>query len=130
MVALMNILIETIDHDKQRYPTVGDWQIDAEKDTILIRVSKIGNWRYELLVGIHELVEVLLCLDRGITDEQVTAFDVEYEKKRSKDSHDEPGDDPHAPYRAEHFFATNLERLLSAELSVNWLDYEKAIDDL
>jgi hypothetical protein len=42
----------------------------------------------------------------------------------------EPGDHEHAPYRREHFFATNLERLLSAELGVDWFEYDRDVDAL
>jgi hypothetical protein len=126
----MNILIESVDHDKQRYPTVGDWEIDSEKNTIHIKVSRTGNWRYELLIGVHELLEVVLCLDRGITGAIVDKFDTEYERRRKDGDDSEPGDDPHAPYRREHFFATTVERLLAAELGVTWHDYENALNKL
>jgi hypothetical protein len=33
----MRIVIETIDHSKQRYPTVGDWQV--KPDGLHITVS-------------------------------------------------------------------------------------------
>jgi hypothetical protein len=126
----MRISIETIDHSKQRYPTVGDWIIHLKKDEITIRVSKMGNWRYELLVGIHELVEVLLCLDRGIPQSLVDDFDKQFEERRIDGNTDEPGDDPHAPYRREHFFATSIERLLSAELGVDWKTYDDVVSSL
>ena len=41
-----------------------------------------------------------------------------------------PGDHPKAPYRAEHFFATNLERLFSSELGVDWFEYDRDVDAL
>jgi hypothetical protein len=42
----------------------------------------------------------------------------------------EPGDAPDSPYRREHFFATSLERLLAAELGVDWAVYEAHVDSL
>jgi hypothetical protein len=36
----LHIVIETIDHSKQRYPTVGDWQID-KAGNLQITVSRI-----------------------------------------------------------------------------------------
>jgi hypothetical protein len=42
----------------------------------------------------------------------------------------EPGDDRHCPIRKEHFFATSLERLLCAELDIDWFEYEKQIEGL
>lgn len=95
-----------------------------------IRVSDMGNEDYESLVALHELVEVLLCQKRGITTEEVDAFDKAFEAARPDGNNDEPGDDPKAPYKKEHFFATNIEKLMSAELGVDWTAYEAAINRL
>ena len=121
----MKIIIETIPHKKQRYPTVGDWY--TRKGVLHIRVSKMKDWRHELLVALHELVEVNLCKQRGISEKIVDAFDIAFEKARKPGNDDEPGDDPKAPYRKEHFFATNIEALMSAELGVDWAKYEKEV---
>lgn len=125
----MNINIQTIPHDQHRYPTCGDWWFDAD-GTLQIRVSDIGNPDYEALIVLHEFVEVLLCKKRGITTEQVDAFDKAFEASRAEGNDDEPGDDPKAPYKKEHFFATNIEALMSAELGVDWKTYEDAINQL
>lgn len=133
---VMKIMIETIPHDNQRYETVGDWVFlappyVAEGDLgISITVSELGDWRYNALIAVHELVEVLLCKQRGITQEAVDAFDKNFELNRPEGNEDEPGDAPDAPYRKEHFFATNIEALLSAELGVNWQEYEAKVNSL
>lgn len=124
----MKIIIETIPHKRQRYPTVGDWY--TKKGTLHIRVSKMSDWRYELLVALHELVEVQLCKNRGVTQKAVDAFDIAFEKRRKSGNEDEPGDDPKAPYRKEHFFATSVERLMAAELGVDWGKYDEEIISL
>lgn len=124
----MRIIIETIPHKRQRYETCGDWYF--RKGVLHIKVSKMSDWRREMLVAVHELVEVLLCKDRGITTAEVDAFDKAFEKARAPGNEDEPGDDPKALYRKEHFFATNIERLLSAELRVDWAKYDKEINGL
>lgn len=93
----------------------------------------MGNQDYEALVALHELVEVLLCKKRGITTEQVDVFDKQFEADRAHGMHgpdDEPGDDPAAPYKREHFFATNIEALMSSELGVDWSEYEEKINEL
>ncbi len=120
--------IRVIPHSEQRYPTVGDYY--DKKKTLHVRVSRMSDWRYELLVSIHEQIEVALCKHRGITTAEVDAFDKAFEKNRKPGNEDEPGDDPKAPYRREHFFATNIEALLSAELGVDWAKYEKEINAL
>lgn len=125
----MDITLKTIPRERQRYETIGDWRID-EKGGIEILVSDMGNEKYAALVALHELCEVLLCIDRGITDESVTAFDEAYEARRPEGDESEPGDSPAAPYVAEHCAATGIERLMASLLNVKWADYEKAINSL
>jgi hypothetical protein len=78
----MRIVIETIDHSKQRYPTVGDWQ--ARTDGLHITVSKMSDPRYEFLVGMHEAIEAVLCQHAGISPAAVDRFDKAYEARRKK----------------------------------------------
>ncbi len=125
----MRIVIETIPHEQQRYQTVGDWVFDDEGN-LTIRVSKLSNWRREALIAVHELVEVLLCKHDGVTQESVDIFDKQFEATRAPDNFDEPGDDPSAPYVKQHCVATGIERLLAAQLGVNWKEYEKELDRL
>lgn len=125
---MLNIRIETIPHEKQQYETVGNWFWDV--DTLVIHISNMKNWKYELLVAIHEITETALCRDRNISEDSVTDFDLEFEARRQEGNTDEPGDDPNSPYRKEHLFATNIERLLAAELKVEWDKYEKTINSL
>ncbi len=132
---MLKINIETIPHNEQRYPTVGDWWfrdgIDDGK-ILEIRVSEMNNWKYEFLVAMHEAIETMLCLDRGISEESVSDFDIQFEKEREQGQHgdEEPGDDPKAPYQKEHFFATNLERQMALELGVDWNTYDNVVVDL
>lgn len=130
----MRIEIETIPHDEQKYPTVGDWWFtdnnDFEGESLQIRVSDMDNWKYELLVAFHELAEVMLCKDRGISAKKVDDFDKKFEKARKKGNTDEPGFDSKAPYRKEHTFATGVEMLLAEQLNVDWKKYDKVINEL
>src|SRR5438874_9307603 len=111
----MKIHIETIPHDQQRYPTVGDyWE---ENGVEQVRVSQMRDWRYEVLVAVHELIEMAITKHRGIEEAAISEFDINFEKTREQGLvTGEPGDHVKAPYRKEHFFATNLERLFAAEL--------------
>ena len=121
-----NIRIEVISHRQQRYETVGDWFFDAGGG-LIIRVSDMGNWKYNVLVAMHELVEVLCCREDGVTQGQVDRFDINYERKRKANDDSEPGDDPKAPYRKQHCLATGVERILAAVLGVSWSDYDNAV---
>lgn len=49
---------------------------------------------------------------------------------RARQGSREPGDDARAPYQREQFFATNLERLLAAELGVEWFAYDRLVEGL
>ena len=126
---MRKVIIETIPHNKQRYKTCGDWFENGD-NTLRIKVSSLFNYRYEYLIAIHELIEALLCHERGIAEGDVTKFDEQFEEFRPPLNTDEPGDHPLAPYKREHFFATSIERLVASELGVDWIKYEEAINKL
>jgi hypothetical protein len=120
----MKITIEIIPHDQQRPEagsTVGDWQFDGAGN-LAIRVSDLGDPDYEFLIGLHELVEAWLCRKHGVRQEDVDAFD------RQAGIWVEPGDQPSAPYYAEHQVATTIERMMSHALGVVWHEYEQAVE--
>jgi len=125
---MLDIEIGTIPHATQRYPTVGDYFKDEEID--VVHISDMGNRKYEFLVAVHELVEMFLCQERGIAEEDITAFDIEYEAKRPEGDFSEPGNDPTAPYYKEHQFATYVEKQLADQLGVDWEEYDKAVCSL
>ena len=121
---IKKVTIEVIDHKQQRLGDFGDWQFDDDSQTLNIRVSALSNWKYNMLVAIHEFVEATLCLERGISEEDVDRFDT------SHPDSEEPGNLSDAPYYEEHFAATNIERILSMDLGVLWPDYLKAFAGL
>jgi hypothetical protein len=132
----MKILIETIPHSEQRYPTCGDWTflqppfVAPGELGISIKVSELGDWRMEACVAIHEAVEVLMCKQNGVSQEAVDEFDMAYEKARKEGDESEPGDDAKAPYYKQHQIATGVERILAAELGLDWNTYENKIGSL
>ena len=128
MALRMNI--ETVPHEAQRYPTVGDYWLD-ENGVEQIRVSEMIDWRYEVLVAVHEIVEMALTRQRGIEEQHISEFDIRFEQDKAKGLvSGEAGDNANAPYRKEHFFATSLERLFAAELGVDWSEYDRYVDAL
>jgi hypothetical protein len=118
----MNVNIKVIPHRRQRYDTCGDWFY--KNDTLFIRVSALGDWRMEMAVAVHELVECLICRFKGISQEVVDAFDQAY------DGDGEPGDSYSAPYHHQHCIATGIERIVIAALGVSWKMYEARINAL
>lgn len=136
----MKILIESIPHESQRYPTSGDWFWEESymvmllkegkpeylwvDKTLHIRVSKMESARSEQLVAIHELVEALLCFWSGVKESDVDEWDKGFEGSG------EPGDHPQAPYHSQHTFATAIERLLAQAFSLNWAVHEATVESL
>lgn len=121
----MKVVLESVGHHTHPYPTIGYWEGDVVNH-LNVRVSLLPDPRYEILVAVHELLEGILCQYRGITTAEVDAFDTAYEME-GHPVESEPGDDVRAPYRAEHNFATFVERMLANELDVEWEAYEAAL---
>lgn len=121
------ITIKVIPHLQQRYDTCGDWYFDDYgNEGWVIQVSDLGDPRYSFLVAIHELIEMALCSEKGITPDAVDRFDMDY----SGEFYADPGVDPKAPYHREHMAATIIERDLARKLHVSWDKYELAINTL
>jgi hypothetical protein len=123
----MKIMIETIPHESQRYPTCGDWLFDTEGN-LNIYVSEMGCEESEVAVGVHEMREALSCRRDGIKEEDVSAFDIQFEKERAVGKHSveaEPGNDERAPYYKQHQTATFAERAFLDHIT--WEEHESNI---
>lgn len=119
----MKIIIDVVPFHLMRYATAGDWITDGEGGMI-IQVADLGDWRMNLLVALHELVEASLCDVRGIAEPDVRAFD------EAHPDADDPGSLDDAPYHKEHVFAEAVEKWVSTELGVDWNDYEARVKAL
>lgn len=122
---MLNIEIKTIKQSEHRYETLGDYWDDPNGKTN-IRVTALKSQDSEFLVALHELIEQYLLKKRGISELDVQAFDIAFEKERAEGKHNEyaePGDDPRAPYRTEHFIAEAIERITAAFIGVDWLKH-------
>jgi hypothetical protein len=137
---MLDIIIQTVKHEDQKYNTIGNYEsgvpgmekkVELTPGSVIITVSDMGDWRKELAVAIHELIEVsLACWIGGITDEQIVEFDKKYEElaKQGLISDDsEPGDNPDAPYYVYHKIATVIEYGLLVSLGVSEAEYEEAM---
>ena len=120
---LPRISIATLPHKSQNYDTAGDYMEVHGSNAWVMRVSELPDWRYEALITVHELVEMLLTKHRGIGWEKITAFDL-------ASGHPDPGSLEDAPYHKEHMFAEKIEKMLAKELGVKWKDYNEALDAL
>jgi hypothetical protein len=73
------------------------------------------------------MIEAYLAIHADVSPEAVDKFDKAYEAKRKPGDDSEPGDDPRAPYYRQHQIATGIERLLAAELGVDWEVYDREV---
>ena len=128
----MRILVETISHESQRYKTVGDWRFEG--DNLEIKVSNLGNIYYEWFIAEHEINEALMCKKDGITEKQVSDYDIAFEQLRKEYPEiigdQEPGDMVSAPYNSQHKRATQIEYSSVSLHGENWAEYEKAVNKL
>jgi hypothetical protein len=104
------IRVDSVHSEQMRYATEGDWRTGNG----VIQVEVVSNMprREQILIAIHELVEAFLCTERGITQEAVDTFDMQFTGEG------EPGDSPDAPYRREHRFAALVDHLIAHELGM------------
>ncbi len=117
------IIIEFVAAKDMRYRTLGDYFLNSDGDTV-IQVSDehytgngIASEEERFLIALHELVEMRLCLSRGISFETVDEFDLR--KSEYAQLYDlELGDMEGCPYGKEHRFAMLIEQLMAHELGI------------
>jgi hypothetical protein len=125
---MKKIVIDTIPNNTQRYPTLGDYY--EESGELKLKISDCSNPCYEFAIAIHELIEQKLCELAGIKEEDITKFDMMFEEECKQGLHpndDEPGEDPRAPYKKQHFIATIIEMMVIKEMGIDW---EKYLEDI
>jgi hypothetical protein len=120
----MKIIIEAIPHEEQRLGQPGDWYYDPD-GTLRIRVTDLGDWRYNFLLARHELDEAMLCKLAGISVEEVDSFDSRPESE-AQDDPDSFSGYPGASYQNQHNDALAAEWVMSRLLEVDWQKYGKS----
>jgi len=117
----MKIIIETKPLETMRYDTWGDWYYDDVGNLHIDVANNIGQLpteNHQLLVALHEFVEVWLCKEDGVTQEQVDEFDMETYPTLLLPDDLEPGDHELAPYRSQHRKAAIIEHLMANFLNM------------
>lgn len=131
MIQINSIRYEVKKPSEMRYVTVGDWFENPKgSGNWIIQVADLGDWRYNLLVAMHEMFEAAIVCYQGIDEQAIADFDMQYERERANGLHsesDEPGFDSKSPYRIAHTFATSMEMALAANLDVDWNLYDNAV---
>ena len=127
----MNIDIQFIPHEEQRFTTIGHWYVID--DTVHIEISREIEWKYKFAVLFHELIEVGMCLAAGITTEECDKFDALFEFEYSMGlwpKSVEAGFDKRCPYRKGHIWGSRFERVVIFLLGASWRDYNAACLEL
>ena len=130
MTGNKRIIIDFVESQEQRYPTCGDYF--EHEDHYHFKITKQNDPRKNLLILFHEMIEYTLCTDRDITEQEITDFDIAWNKKAeevddwvSAGIADEPGNQPGCPYYNEHRIAENFERQLAEYLGIDWFEYDR-----
>lgn len=128
----LRINLQVIPHREQRYETVGDWWWD-EEGVLQIRSSKMDNPRFEQLVLLRELVEVLLAdwtrpreTSRDYLLNRTEDHDKSFELARV-DEFSESGYEPKSPVYREHMIASAFEHIAALLMRVNYNEYTRAV---
>jgi hypothetical protein len=124
--------IEVIPHKEQRAGMTGEWWTD-ENGVVQIRVSRMGDIRYEAMHVAHEVKEWALSVNDPVAmDDKITdAYDDAFLEKRAASldipGYGEPGFGAGCPYGLGHHVGTADEMIMCAFYGVNWNDYEKRV---
>jgi hypothetical protein len=114
------IIIESKPFAQMRYPTTGDWY--EKNNNIHVDTILTDDWRVNISIAIHNIIEKFLCDAVNIKGEDVDAY--------SKAHHleDDPGLNPDAPHHDQHMLADKIERIIHTELGLSRKKYEYKIN--
>lgn len=108
--------------------TGADWWWDEAGDLQVRVATELEDWRERMALAMHEAAEALMCKHNGVTVSQVDVFDAKFKGDNEIDVN--AGDEPDAPYRLEHTYATAIERILTGVLGVDWKSYDTRLGKL
>lgn len=125
-----DIIVKTVPNEEIKLRkgfTGADWWWEGE--TLQVRVAaELTDWRERAALIVHEVAEAIMCKHNGVTVAQVDEFDSKFKGDNEIDIN--VGDEPDAPYRLEHTYATAIERVLTGVLGVDWKGYDERLGKL
>ncbi len=129
----MRIKFERVTHYPSGYTTIGYWFWDEARNrgTLTIQVMKMDDWRHEVAVWGHEILEALYCWIMGIPTEDCDAFDDRYEQGYRRGTIPltyEPGDDRRCPYFWGHWLGKCWEHVWVRASFCSWRKYLQECD--
>jgi len=108
--------------------TGADWWFDDDGNLEVRVADEVGTWQEQTALGFHEGFEAALCKHLGITQKQVDDFDKKYQSEHAVDLNS--GDEPDAPYKVPHTFATAVERVFTGACGIDWKPYDERLAKL
>jgi hypothetical protein len=125
------IEINFIPHKEHKFTTIGHWAV--ENEILKIWISEEICWQNKAAVLFHELIEVFICISKGITTAECDEFDELFEKEYENgiwSKSIEAGFDKRCPYRIGHIWGSRFERIVIFLLGASWKDCNKECDEL
>jgi len=120
---MKRIVVDFIPQHKHKYKTVGNY--GETKEEIWFEITDFPNKpAYSIAILLHEIWEFYRNRQEGISIEDVDAFDLSHPEL------DDPGLSSNAPYHKTHMEADVIERAFIIFSKEDWVEYEKAINDL
>jgi hypothetical protein len=128
------IRFKVIPYEAMRYEDAADWYYCPACGCLTIVAADTGEWRYNLLLLVHETVEALLCRWHGVRQKDADNWDTMVWPNMHPAVQDfyggYAGDHPYCPYHQEHKWATRVERCLAVLLLVRWARYGARLDEV
>lgn len=124
--------IRVVPIKEMHFPISAQWFFEGDK--VVIQIVRLGDLDMERILILHEISEVLYGAHLPNMDDETTdRIDNEwlelYNAGKLPDC-DEPGFYYKSPYKIPHTYATGNEMTLCAFYGVDWLEYNKRMEDV
>jgi len=131
----IKINVQVIPHSEQGPSKIcAQWNWD-KNGVAQVFISRLGNLDMERVITAHEIMEILSSAHfPGMDDANTDKIDAEFLEKRNSGAllpdEIEPGFWYKSPYRWPHTLSTGIELILAAWLKVDWLEYQRRLDEV
>jgi hypothetical protein len=119
----MKIEVKSIDPAALRYNTCGDWRFLPDGRLQVFVPEYGGRDDSAFLVALHEMVEAWACKIVGISDEEVSAWNINNPDLK------ESGNSEDAPHRRQHGIATRVEIEVCKHLGIDWQRHQQWVEN-
>jgi len=124
--------IRVVPMSEMHFPISAQWFYEGDK--VVIQIARLGDLDMERVLIMHEISEVLSGahfpnMDDKTTD-RIDAEWLELYDAGKLPGCDEPGFYHKSPYKIPHTYAQGNEMTLCAMLNVDWVEYNKRMEDV